>query len=79
MEGYAKLKSKQLTSLQFIVQGIGAIFLGVFLSAYLFSLPANDVLHGELVYRALLGIFGGLFLVLILASFVLSAVIKPED
>jgi hypothetical protein len=70
------LKNKQLVSFQLLVEGIGAVFSGVFLAAYLLALPSNDVLHTTPIYHELLAIFGGLFLVLILASLVLSAMIK---
>ena len=75
----SNLKSKQLVSFQLLVEGIGAVFCGVFLAAYLLALPSNGVLHAEPIYHEMLAIFGGLFLVLILASLVLSAMTKRID
>jgi len=74
-----KMKSKQLRSFQVLVQFVGAVFLGVFLSAYLFSLPAGGVLHGELFFHELLALFGGLFFIFVLIALLLSAMRKIEN
>ena len=68
-----------LNSFQFVVQGVGAIFVAVFLAAFLFSIPTTSVLHGQPVYHYLLAAFGGVFLILVLASLVLSFVVKPSE
>jgi hypothetical protein len=73
------LKIKQLTLLLFLAQGIGAVFYAVFSAAYILALPSNQVLSGEPVFRLLLSIFGGLFVILILVSLVISALHKQED
>lgn len=65
-------------SLLYLVQGIGAVFVAVFSAAYLFALPSTRVLHGEPIFKVMLSLFGGLFLVLIVLSAVLSRLIKPE-
>ena len=58
---------------------MGAVFVVVFVSAYLFSLPGNDVLHATPIFHALLAIFGGALLVLVIAALLLSATTKTED
>ena len=62
----------------YLVQGIGAIFVAVFLSAYLFALPSMGVLHGEPIFKMLLSTFGGLFLILIAAAVALSLTVRTE-
>jgi hypothetical protein len=73
------LKGRQLVAFQLLVEGIGTVFCGVFLAAYLLALPSNDVLHANPIYHEMLMIFGGLFLVLTLASLLLSAMIERID
>jgi hypothetical protein len=72
-------KQKSLNSFQFAVQAVGAIFVGTFLAAYLFALPSYNVLHGELVYRTVIGIFGGLFVLFILTAIIMAYFFKSRD
>jgi hypothetical protein len=62
--------------LLFVVQGVGAIFVGVFLAAYLGGLPSTAVLHSEPAFRILLYIFGVILLVMMLAGAVLAVLSK---
>jgi len=73
------LKSKQLTLFLFFVQGIGVIFSSVFSAAYFFALPSINVLSEEPVFKLLLSIFGGLFVILVLVSLVFSAIVNQKD
>ena len=73
------LKNKTLTSFQYAVQGIGTVFVSLFVAAYLFSLPGTNILHGEPIVNYLLAIFGSVFLVLVLTSIILSFIVKTED
>ena len=65
--------SKQLTKYLFITEGVGLVFVAVFLAAYLGGLPGTAVLHSELAFRLPLAIFGTALLVLALYALVLSA------
>jgi len=67
------LTQKQITQFLFAVQGIGIMFVGIFLVAYLGGLPTTNVLHIEPVFRIPLAVFGLLFLVLVLVTLVLAA------
>ncbi len=78
-ERLLQMKRNQLARFVFMSQGIGAIFIAVFLASYALALPSNEVLHGEPIFRTPLSIFGGLFLLLIAISVVLSIVVKPEE
>jgi hypothetical protein len=73
------MKSKQLTAFQYAVQGVGAVFVAVFLAAFLFSIPTTSVLHGQPIYQYLLAVFGGIFLILVLISLALSFIVKPSE
>ena len=58
--------------LLYSVEGVGAIFVGIFLAAYLAGLPTTAVLHSEPTFKALLTVFGVLLLILIFATIILS-------
>ena len=73
------MKRKQLNLLLFGVQGIGLIFYGIFTAAYMLALPSNRVLSGEPVFHLLLSVFGGLFVLLIIISVMLSIKVKLEE
>jgi hypothetical protein len=67
---------KRVTQFLFATQGVGAVFVGVFLAAYLAGLPSTDVLHSEPVFRIPLIVFGAAFLVMILATAIVAALRK---
>ena len=69
---------KQIATFLFVAQGVGGIFVGIFLAAYLGGLPTTDVLHSEPAFRIPLSIFGAVVLVLVLAGFVLATLSKRE-
>jgi len=73
-----RLSDKGIFTFLFIVQGAGAVFVGIFLAAYLGGLPSTAVLHSEPVFRVPLFIFGGVLLVLVLAGFVLAFLSKES-
>jgi len=56
----------------FATQGVGIVFVSIFLAAYLSGLPRTNVLHSEPAFRILLAVLGGVFLVLALAIVVLT-------
>jgi hypothetical protein len=57
-------RSKRLSILVFIAQGVGAVFYTFFSLAYILALPTNSILHGQDAFRIALSISGGLYLVL---------------
>jgi hypothetical protein len=73
LENSLNLTQKQISQFLFAVQGIGIVFVGIFLAAYLGGLPTTNVLHIEPVFRIPLAVFGLLFLVLVLITLVLAA------
>jgi hypothetical protein len=62
--------------LLYLIQGIGVVFLTVFVAAYLFALPSLGVLHQEPVFSLLLSVFGGILLLSICLSPFLLKLIK---
>ncbi|HDQ06291.1 MAG TPA: hypothetical protein ENN36_06195 [Candidatus Bathyarchaeota archaeon] len=61
------------------VQVVGAIFYCVLLAAYVLPFPSMQVLIGEPVFRSLLSVFGGLFLVSTLVSMIAFGVSKRRE
>jgi hypothetical protein len=68
--------NRNLSVLLFFVQGVGAVFFGVFSVAYIFALPSIQILTGEPTIHLLLSVFGGLFLLLTIVVFALAAFVK---
>jgi multisubunit Na+/H+ antiporter MnhB subunit len=67
--------NKTTRALLFFLEGVGAVFTGIFLAAYLggmFMNPSTTVLHGENAFKIPLIIFGVLFLVVVLAIVTLA-------
>jgi hypothetical protein len=61
----------------FVVQGVGVIFVAIFLAAYLGGLPSTDVLHSEAAFRIPLFIFGVVLVFLLMAAFI--PIVLSED
>ncbi|MCW4047821.1 MAG: hypothetical protein NWE99_09750 [Candidatus Bathyarchaeota archaeon] len=72
------LSSRQINIFLYATQGVGAVFVAVFLAAYLGGLPTTKVLHSEPVFRWLLLIFGALFLILIFVVAVVSVLSRDK-
>ena len=67
-----KLNNKRTDRFLFTLQGVGTVFVGIFLAAYLAGLPTTNVLHSASFVRIPLAIIGVAFLGLIVASVVLA-------
>jgi Zn-dependent protease with chaperone function len=68
-----QLTDKQVSNFLFATQGVGVIFVGIFLTAYLGGLPSTNVLHNEAAFRIPLTLLGVVLLVLILATVIVAA------
>lgn len=62
----------------FAAQGVGAVFVGIFLAAYLAGLPSTAVFHSEPAFRIPLTIFGAVLLVMVLSAAVLAVLSKKK-
>jgi hypothetical protein len=72
-----KLSDKKINKFLFAVQGLGAVFVGIFLAAYLGGLPSTAVLHSEPAFRIPLFIFGALLVFLLVSVFI--PIVLSED
>ena len=76
-----ELNNERITNFLLTVQGIGAVFVGIFLAAYLGGMvmtPSTTVLHSEPAFRIPLTIFGITLLVLVLATVILVVSSKKD-
>jgi len=72
---------KRITNFLLGVQAVGAVFVGIFLVAYLggmFMNPSTTVLHSLPVFRITLSVFGIVLLVLVLAGVILSISVRKK-
>jgi hypothetical protein len=53
-------------------EGVGAVFIGVFLAAYLAGIPTLAVYHSDPIVRTVLAVIGAVFLLLILVLVVMA-------
>ena len=68
-----QITKKNVNRLLYATEGIGAVFVAVFLAAYLGGLPSTNVLHSELAFRIPLIFFGAVLLGLILVTVIVTA------
>lgn len=73
-----RLSDKQINAFLFAAQGVGAVFVGIFLAAYLAGLPSTAVFHSEPAFRIPLTIFGAVLLVIVLSAAVLAVLSKKK-
>ena len=64
---------KKLTAVLYSLEGVGAVFVVIFLAAYLGGLPTTKVLQSQPAFRIPLTVFGVILLALILVTVVLAA------
>jgi hypothetical protein len=72
------LSEKQINTFLFVTQGVGAVFVGVFLAAYLAGLPTTDVFHSEPAFRIPLTVLGAVLLMMVLSASVLAVLSKKD-
>ena len=73
-----RLTDKRISTFLFATQGVGILFIGIFLVAYLGGLPTTNVLHSEPAFRIPLTVLGGVFLVLVFSTVILAAFSKKK-
>jgi hypothetical protein len=61
----------------YAAEGIGAVFVGLYLAAYLGGLPSTAVLHSEPALRIPLALFGATLLILVLVG-ILLRITQPK-
>jgi hypothetical protein len=83
IEENVMLSCRRLTVFLFAVEGVGAVFVGVFLAAYLgglFYTPQTTVLHSDWTwtFRIPIFIFGAILLILALVTVVWAALSRKN-
>ena len=73
-----RLSEKQINAFLFAAQGVGVVFVGIFLAAYLAGLPTTAVLHSEPAFRIPLTILGAVLLIMVLSISVLAVLSKKD-
>ena len=73
------LNDNQISKFLFAFEGIGVVFAGSFLVAYLMGLPTNVVYHSDPTLRLVLSLFGGLLLILVLATLLISILNRKKN
>ena len=71
-----KLSDAKINKFLFAAEGAGAVFVGLFLVAYLAGLPGTAVLHSEPALRIPLAIVGAVLVFLVLLPALVIAVLK---
>jgi hypothetical protein len=74
--------SKQLTGLLYVIEVVGAVFMGLFVSVYvagITQLPDYVVYHSEPTIRLTLSILGGLLVALIILGFIIGLLLKRKS
>jgi hypothetical protein len=71
-----EIPDKRLTKFLYVIEGVGAVFVALFLVAYLGGIPTTAVLHSEPIFRITLSILGGVLLELIISAIVVASLIK---
>lgn len=72
-----EISDQSLSKFLFAVEGVGAVFVGIFLASYLgglFVIPQTTVFHSEPTIRLALSVLGGALLILILAGIVIALI-----
>ena len=73
-----RLSEKQINAFLFAPQGVGAVFVGIFLAAYLAGLPTTAVFHSEPAFRVPLSVVGVALLVMVLLASVIAGLSTKE-
>jgi hypothetical protein len=69
----ATTSDKKLNSVLYSIEAVGAVFVVLFLSAYLGGIPTTNVLQDQPAFRIPLQIFGAALLILVLIGAILAA------
>ena len=67
------LAENKFNAILYSFEGVGAVFVIVFLAAYLGGLPTTNVLHNQPEFRIPLAFLGALLLILTLVSIILAS------
>ena len=72
------LNNNKLNIAMYALEGVGAVFVAIYLAAYLSGLPSTDVLHSEPAFRIPLIVFGMVLLVLAISLATIGIAAKKK-
>ena len=72
------LNNNKLNIAMYALEGVGAVFVAIYLAAYLSGLPSTDVLHSEPAFRIPLIVFGVVLLVLAISLAAIGIAAKKK-
>ncbi len=75
------MNDNSLRKFLFVIEGVGAVFVGVFLAAYLgglFVVPQTTVFHSVFAVKMTLAILGGILLVLVLIAAIVAVMKRKQ-
>jgi len=73
-----KLKEKQTRTFLFAAQGVGAIFVAIFLAAYFGGLPSTATLNSEQSFIVSQTIVGAAFIAFVFVALILAFITKQK-
>jgi pyridoxal/pyridoxine/pyridoxamine kinase len=73
-----EISDRRLSKFLYIIEGVGAVFVALFLAAYLGGLPTTAVLHSEPIFRIPLFVFGAVLLELIVGAVIVAVLAKKS-
>jgi succinate dehydrogenase hydrophobic anchor subunit len=74
-----KLNKKQSQTFLFAAQGVGTVFVVIFLAAYFGGLPSTETLNSEPSFILAQTVVGLLLIVFVIAAFVLAILTKSKN
>jgi hypothetical protein len=74
-----QITEKTVKMILYATEGLGAIFVAIFLAAYLGGLPSTKVLHSELTFRVALAVSGVALLGLVFVNIIMAAYLRKKE
>ena len=73
------MTDKQTKTFLFAIQGIGAVFVAIFLTTYFGGLPTTETLNSEPAFIFSQAVLGVLLIVFVLISIVIAVLVKLKE
>ena len=73
------MTSKQIRIFLFVIQSIGIIFCGIFLTVYFGGLPSTDTLNSDPTFIGLQSVIGAILIAFILLAIIVAFIFKQKN